>query len=291
MKVLSIKEPLASLLKSGIKKIETRSWATKYRGEIYIHASLKQEKYNNVEFNKIIENLTFMPGYILFKANLVDCVYMTKEYIEDMKKNNYTEYLCGDFKEGRYGWVIDNVEIIKPIKSKGELGIWNYYKPVEILDLMKNIKYGFLDEKGSITTDYRNYKLKSPKDLLRTNYGICFDMVELERYYFKNYYFKTYFIVYYKKGNCFSHTFLVYEDNSKLYWFENSWEKFRGINEYRNLKELLVDVRNKFISFYDIKNINNDLCIYEYKKPKYGISDYDFFKHCESGINIDVDNL
>ena len=39
MKVLSIKEPYASLLKDNIKHIETRSWKTSYRGEIYIHAS------------------------------------------------------------------------------------------------------------------------------------------------------------------------------------------------------------------------------------------------------------
>ena len=39
LKVLSIKEPYASLLKDNIKHIETRSWKTNYRGEIYIHAS------------------------------------------------------------------------------------------------------------------------------------------------------------------------------------------------------------------------------------------------------------
>ena len=39
MKVLSIKEPFATLIKEGKKKIETRSWKTSYRGELYIHAS------------------------------------------------------------------------------------------------------------------------------------------------------------------------------------------------------------------------------------------------------------
>src|SRR5574344_559517 len=36
---LSIKEPFATLIKEGKKKIETRSWKTSYRGELYIHAS------------------------------------------------------------------------------------------------------------------------------------------------------------------------------------------------------------------------------------------------------------
>ena len=39
MKVLSIKEPFATLIKAGKKKIETRSWKTSYRGKLYIHAS------------------------------------------------------------------------------------------------------------------------------------------------------------------------------------------------------------------------------------------------------------
>ena len=49
MKVLSIKEPWASLIMNGTKRIETRSWKTKYRGEIYIHASLSKAKIINPE--------------------------------------------------------------------------------------------------------------------------------------------------------------------------------------------------------------------------------------------------
>lgn len=40
MKVLSLKEPWATLIKNKKKFIETRSWKTNYRGELYIHASL-----------------------------------------------------------------------------------------------------------------------------------------------------------------------------------------------------------------------------------------------------------
>lgn len=50
MKVLSIKEPFATLIANGLKKIETRSWKTNYRGEIFIHASgksLAKEYLNN----------------------------------------------------------------------------------------------------------------------------------------------------------------------------------------------------------------------------------------------------
>ena len=39
MKALTIKQPWASLIASGIKDIENRTWKTHYRGKIYIHAS------------------------------------------------------------------------------------------------------------------------------------------------------------------------------------------------------------------------------------------------------------
>ena len=50
MKVISIKEPFATLIMNGDKKIETRSWKTNYRGELFIHASgknLAKEFLNN----------------------------------------------------------------------------------------------------------------------------------------------------------------------------------------------------------------------------------------------------
>ena len=39
MKVISLQEPYGTLILKGHKKIETRSWKTSYRGELYIHTS------------------------------------------------------------------------------------------------------------------------------------------------------------------------------------------------------------------------------------------------------------
>lgn len=39
MKVITIWQPWASLIVLGHKKIETRGWATKYRGPLLIHAA------------------------------------------------------------------------------------------------------------------------------------------------------------------------------------------------------------------------------------------------------------
>lgn len=128
MKVLSIKEPYATLLMKKIKHIETRSWKTNYRGEIYIHVSgktLEKQVKQNKEIQNLIRNISMNYGYIICKGYLVDCIYMDKEYIEKIKKDK-KEYLLGDYKEGRYAWIIKDIKEIKPIKAKGQLGIWNY---------------------------------------------------------------------------------------------------------------------------------------------------------------------
>ena len=130
MKVLSIKEPFATLIKDGIKEIETRSWKTNYRGEIYIHASKKvigNSLKSRNELIKLIEDKKMNYEHIICKCDLVDCVLMTKEYIEEIKKENHIEYICGYYEVGRYAWVLKNIEVLKnPIKAKGKLGIWNY---------------------------------------------------------------------------------------------------------------------------------------------------------------------
>lgn len=130
MKVLTIKEPFATLIANKVKRIETRSWKTKYRGEIYIHAGVAKIDKKVSErpgLKELYENLDLKYGYIIGKARLVDCVYMDEKFMEEIKQNK-TEYICGHYEIGRYAWILDDVEIIEPIKAKGQLGIWNYNK-------------------------------------------------------------------------------------------------------------------------------------------------------------------
>ena len=126
MKVLSIKEPFATLIKDGVKIYETRSWRTNYRGEIYIHASLSLSKSERVESaNKYLKS-EIKPGFILCKCELVDCIPMTDEFIKYINKET-SEYDYGLYFEGRYAWKLKVLEVLDdPIPAKGKLGIWNY---------------------------------------------------------------------------------------------------------------------------------------------------------------------
>lgn len=118
MKALTIKEPYASQIALGKKGYETRSWATKYRGPIYIHTA-KTFMPDPVEGCEKILPL----GCICIKANLTDCIRMDEAFIEEVKKNP-DEYAYGFYEVGRYAWKLEDVELINPIKAKGKLRIW-----------------------------------------------------------------------------------------------------------------------------------------------------------------------
>ena len=130
MKVLSLTEPCATLIKEKKKLVETRSWKTSYRGKLYIHASstkIPKEWKEDIEFMNLVKDNPLNFGNIICKCKLVDCIYMTKEYVEDMKNNNHQEYICGKYEEGRYAWILEDIEPLdKPIKTKGHLSILNY---------------------------------------------------------------------------------------------------------------------------------------------------------------------
>jgi len=128
MKVLSLTEPYATLIKTGVKKIETRSWKTSYSGKLYIHASsarIPKEYRENQELMNLVNINELNFGNIICSCDLVDCIEMTDEFIEKVKKNK-KEYICGVYENGRYAWILDDIEVLNdPIPAKEHLGIWN----------------------------------------------------------------------------------------------------------------------------------------------------------------------
>lgn len=296
MKVISIKEPYATLIKEKKKCIETRSWKTTYRGEIYIHASISSNLNKlKSDIKELFDEKQLNHGNIICKCKLVDCIYMTKEFVEDMKQNHYQEYLCGLYEEGRYAWILKDIEEINPIPAKGQLNIWNYYNENEILNLMDNIKYGWIDKNNishsKINELFKeNYKLQSSTEILKSKVGVCWDQVELERYYFKpnQNNIKTYFIIYINDKDNPTHTFLTYEKDNKYYWFEHAWEQYKGIHEYISQEEMLKDIKIKFRNKYLEKNTNNNIYLYKYNKPQKKLSVQEFITHCTNSTLIEI---
>ncbi|MDD2799392.1 MAG: ASCH domain-containing protein [Bacteroidales bacterium] len=142
MKTLSVKQPWASLITEGIKDIENRTWQTKYRGRVLIHASGTKKQFK-IELNDecakecfgfLIEksaNEGFKFGAIIGSVEIVDCVinhesiWAEKTAFCDVGNKRF-------FKDPIiYNWVLANPILFeKPIENvKGKLGLWNFEMP------------------------------------------------------------------------------------------------------------------------------------------------------------------
>lgn len=146
MKVLTIRQPWASLIALGEKKIETRSWRTNYRGELLIHAgksvdhdTCKIHPFTDVLVNHGIIFKQDMPtGLIIAKVNLIDCIQVKDEVADASLKVNKAilengkiiagnELEFGDFTPNRYAWILDDIEPLnEPVPAKGQLSLWEY---------------------------------------------------------------------------------------------------------------------------------------------------------------------
>lgn len=168
-----------------------------------------------------------------------------------------------------------------------------------IMKKMKQIDYGWVDNKGNIHKDddidfSLEYILQTPNEILDNKVGVCWDQVELERKMFDENKIlnETYFIFIDDKFNLPSHTFLVYYLNDRVYWFEHSWYDERGIHEYNSINELLNDVKNKFYKSREKEVIPNlDVHIYKYNKPKFHITCDDFYKYIYTQKKIYINDI
>lgn len=148
MKALSLKQPWASLVAIGAKGIETRDWATPYRGPIAIHASKKFD----VADQYLLRESAFaralgaaglrapsdLPcGAIVATAVLSECVrFPMSEKVWRLAARGADEIYFGDFTTGRYGFVLVGVRALPtPIPCRGALGLWDV--PAELLDQLR----------------------------------------------------------------------------------------------------------------------------------------------------------
>lgn len=138
MKALSIKQPYAYLIATGVKDIENRTWKTNFRGRIYIHATKRIPLKN---FEKMVINLgipcyqkeTYIEGAIIGEVDIIDCVtnhpsiWAEKSYINV----NYNSLPFGEENEKDmiiWNWVLANPVLYpEPILGvKGKLSLWEY---------------------------------------------------------------------------------------------------------------------------------------------------------------------
>ena len=161
--------------------------------------------------------------------------------------------------------------------------IKKFSSPEKLSDWMsENIKYGFVDTNNTIHLDFNqfvDYKLESPYEVYENKVGVCWDQTFFEAYIFKKYLKIKYkiFIIISNDENNTSHSFLVYHRNNKFYYFENSYEKYRGIHQFSSEKDVIKFVLNNMKDDFNIKDYTIREII---KEPNFGCKGSEFYNFC-----------
>lgn len=157
IKALTLWQPYASLIALGIKFIETRSWSTKYRGPLAIHAGLKKPHIDDDAeiWRPLLDpngsGMLMVPvftGAVVATCELVDVVPIrTLEDDQGRRDGSVVDMHLfrglwlirigavmrviedqrpyGDFAPGRFAWILDDIKPLSaPIPAKGKQGLW-----------------------------------------------------------------------------------------------------------------------------------------------------------------------
>lgn len=138
---LSVRQPWASMIADGDKTIETRTWATQWRGPILIVASQKPDPHFRAS-----ETVGLPLGKALVVTLLAKCRPMTE---------GDEQAACCRLYEGAYIWKLKGLWPVQPFTVRGRLGLYDQYLQPEHLfgrDLYDGVAE-YLDR--SIAAGYR----------------------------------------------------------------------------------------------------------------------------------------
>jgi hypothetical protein len=145
MRALSLLQPWAQLLVTGVKTIETRAWQPKFKGTLYIHASSGHHE----DVDKIIsycreKNLPLADqltkGAIIGSVDVQtygrpkELLTAAKAGIKGLTMEDWErECILGDLSgPGRWGWLVTGPVLFKnPITCKGALSVWSIPESLE----------------------------------------------------------------------------------------------------------------------------------------------------------------
>lgn len=141
MMALSIRQPWCFAILHLGKRLENRTWSTRYRGPILIHASkaMTRDEYDEVSFFVQYHYPELAPagapdlmlppfddldrGGIVGRANLVDCV-RSKQALPFGKSRAWGDMHIVPWWQGPVGFVLDDVQPLPFVPCKGKLGLF-----------------------------------------------------------------------------------------------------------------------------------------------------------------------
>lgn len=125
MKALSLTQPWASAVALGVKQWETRSWPTRFRGEVCIHAAKGFPRWAK-DFASTELTLGRLPARLPLGAIICVCELTECRQTETVAPEvSAIERLYGDYSPGRYAFKLENVRVLtEPVPARGALGFW-----------------------------------------------------------------------------------------------------------------------------------------------------------------------
>ena len=118
---LSIRQPWVELILSGRKTIEVRSWATRHRGVLWLHAGKHPDAEALSRFDFKAADLTF--GALIGTCELSDCIQFSVDSWESWRKKHLNP---GSLERPLYAWVLENPTRINPVAYPGRLGLMKF---------------------------------------------------------------------------------------------------------------------------------------------------------------------
>lgn len=123
MKCLSIKQPWASLIARGIKTVELRTWAPKYRGPLVICAGSTMSRTPNARnAREYFSQDEFPLGVSVCVVDLVD--------VRAIEAGDAKRSCCATIEDRELAWVLANPRRTPPVPIKGVL---SFFPPPESL--------------------------------------------------------------------------------------------------------------------------------------------------------------
>ncbi|QHT65324.1 ASCH domain-containing protein [Rhodocytophaga rosea] len=121
---LSVRQPYAEMIISGIKSVELRTWTTPFRGRLWLHTGLKSDASAEAFFRQqlLIGNRILDKGCYLGILNLTAIVPMDKQRWELWRKKHHD---LSDYTPNFYGWLFSvDKRFETPIHGRGAQGLF-----------------------------------------------------------------------------------------------------------------------------------------------------------------------
>lgn len=131
MNGLSLWQPWASLIAWGKKRVETRSWATQYCGDLAIHAAKRwtrdvaelclAEPFRSLLCRDIAHPAELPRGAVVAVVRLIGC-RRTEDVVHQLQAD---ELDLGNYEAGRFAWFLTDVRpLVEPYPLRGAQGVF-----------------------------------------------------------------------------------------------------------------------------------------------------------------------